>query len=258
MTDPYKNVASATLYRRLFSHVLPYKGVFGMALFGMLLVAAGDTGFAWVLQPLMDKGFVGRDAGFIRFIPLLLVAIAFARAIGDFIDVYCSNWVSRKVIQDLRQKMFDQLIYTPTEYFDKHSSGGLVSRLTYDVEQVARASSDALRVLFRDILKAGFLLSLLFWLSWKLSLIFIAIFPVTFLIFKFTSGRFRKISFVIQESVGDITDIAKTGVPGSQTGQDFQFPGYEKQTFFAANNRHRQQSMKKVGILAATVPIVVF
>ncbi len=258
MTDPYKNVASAMLYRRLFSYVLPYKGVFGMALFGMLLVAAGDTAFAWVLQPLMDQGFVGRDPGFIRFIPALLVAIAFARAVGDFIDVYCSNWVSRKVIQDLRQKMFDQLIHAPTEYFDKHSSGGLVSRLTYDVEQVARASTDALRVLFRDILKAVFLLSLLFWLSWKLSLIFIAIFPVTFWIFKATSGRFRKISHVIQESVGDITNIARQAFQGHKLVKIFNSQNYEKRMFFTANNRHRQQSMKKAGILAATVPIVVF
>jgi len=246
------------LYRRLFSYVIPYKAAFGMALFGMLLVAAGDTGFAWALQPLMDQGFVGRDPDFIRFIPLLLVAIALARAVGDFIDVYCSNWVSRKVIQDLRQKMFDQLIYAPAEYFDKHSSGGLVSRLTYDVEQVARASTDALRVLFRDILKAAFLLSLLFWLSWKLSLIFIAIFPVTFWIFKATSGRFRKISHVIQESVGDITDIAKQAFQGHKLVKIFNSQNYEKRMFFAANNRHRQQSMKKAGILAATVPIVVF
>ncbi len=258
MTDPSQNVASATLYRRLFAHVLPYKGVFGVALFGMLVVAAGDTGFAWVLQPLMDKGFVERDADFIRFIPLLLVAIAFARALGDFIDVYCTNWVSRKVIQDLRQKMFEQLIYAPTGFYDKHSSGGLVSRLTYDVEQVARASSDAFRVLVRDILKAVFLLSLLFYLSWELSVIFIAILPVTFLILKFTSGRFRKISTSIQESVGDITQIAKQAFQGHKLVKIFNSHDHEKQTFFVANNRHRQQSMKKTGILAATVPMVVF
>ena len=258
MTDPHKNVASATLYRRLFSYALPYKGAFGMALFGMLLVAAGDTGFAWVLKPLMDQGFVGRDADFIRFVPLLLAAIACVRAFGDFIDVYCSNWVSRKVIQDLRQEMFDRLIHAPAEYFDQHPSGGLVSRLTYDVEQVARAGVDALRVLFRDILKAGFLLSLLFYLSWKLSLIFMAIFPLTFLIFKFTSGRFRNLSFVIQESVGDITDIARQAFQGHKLVKIFNSQDYEKHAFFAANNRHRQQSMKKAAILAATVPIVVF
>ena len=257
MTDSSKSPGSASLYRRLFTHVLPYKGVFALALFGMLMVAAGDTGFAWILQPLMDKGFVERDAKYIALIPLLLIAIAFARAVGDFIDGYCINWVSRKVIQDLRQKMFEQLIYAPTEFFDKQSSGGLVSRLTYDVEQVARASSGAFRTLFRDLLKTIFLLSLMFYLSWKLSLIFVLIFPVAFFIFKFTSTRFRKISSRIQESVGDITNIAKQAFQGHRLVKIFSAYDHEKETFFIANNRNRQQSMKKAGILAASVPLVV-
>jgi subfamily B ATP-binding cassette protein MsbA len=239
-------------------HVLPYKVAFIAALMGMLLVAAGDTGFAWILQPLMDKGFVQRDQDYIAFIPFLLVGIAMARAIGDFIDGYCINWVSRKVIQDLRQKMFDRLIYAPTEFFDHESSGALVSRLTYDVEQVARASGGAFRILFRDMLKAIFLMSLMFYLSWKLSIIFILILPVAFFIFKLTSGRFRKISSRIQESVGDITHIAKQAFQGHRLVKIFNAYGHEKQTFFVANNRNRQQSMKKAAILAGSVPLVVF
>ena len=239
-------------------HVLPYKGVFIVALLGMLLVAAGDTGFAWILQPLMDKGFVQRDQAYIAFIPFLLVGIAMVRAIGDFIDGYCINWVSRKVIQDLRQKMFDRLIYAPTEFFDHESSGALVSRLTYDVEQVARASGGAFRILFRDMLKTVFLMSLMFYLSWKLSLIFILIIPVAFFVFKLTSGRFRKISSRIQESVGDITHIAKQAFQGHRLVKIFNAYGHEKQTFFVANNRNRQQSMKKAAILAGSVPLVVF
>jgi subfamily B ATP-binding cassette protein MsbA len=245
------------LYRRLFSHVLPYKWVFIAALFGMLMVAAADTGFAWILQPLMDKGFVERDVEYIVYIPLLLISIAFIRAIGDFIDGYCTNWVARMVIQDLRQAMFERLIYAPTEFFDRESSGALVSRLTYDVEQVARACSGAFRVLFRDLLKALFLLTLMFYLSWKLSLIFILVIPVAFLVFKFTSGRFRKISSRIQESVGDITHIAKQAFQGHRLVKIFSAYDHEKELFFGANNRNRQQSMKKAGILAGSVPLVV-
>ena len=258
MSQSTTKTDSASLYKRLFMHVLPYKSVFIAALFGMLLVAVGDTGFAWILQPLMDKGFVQRDQAYIAFIPFLLVGIAMARAIGDFIDGYCINWVSRKVIQDLRQKMFDRLIYAPTEFFDHESSGALVSRLTYDVEQVARASGGAFRILFRDMLKAIFLMSLMFYLSWKLSLIFILIIPVAFFVFKLTSGRFRKISSRIQESVGDITHIAKQAFQGHRLVKIFNAYGHEKQMFFVANNRNRQQSMKKAAILAGSVPLVVF
>lgn len=256
--QPASEIDSATLYKRLFRHVLPYKWVFIAGLAGMLLVAVGDTGFAWVLRPLMDKGFVERDMDYIMFIPFLLVGIALVRAVGDFIDAYCINWVARRVIQDLRQQMFERLIYAPTEFFDQQSSGALVSRLTYDVEQVARASSGAFRVLFRDLLKTIFLMSLMFYLSWKLSLAFIVIIPVAFYIFKFTSSRFRKISSRIQESVGDITHIAKQAFQGHRLVKIFDAYNQEKTTFFGANNRNRQQSMKKAAILAGSVPLVVF
>ena len=136
MTDSSKSSSGTGLYLRLFTHVLPYKWVFIAGLLGMLVVAAGDTGFAWILQPIMDKGFVERDEEYIMWIPLVLVLIALARAVGDFVDGYCIDWVARRVVQDLRQSMFDKLIYAPTAYFDTHSSGNLVSRLTYDLSLI--------------------------------------------------------------------------------------------------------------------------
>ena len=224
----------------------------------MLIVAAGDTGAAWILQPLMDKGFVERDADYITWIPVVLILITLGRAIGAFVDGYCINWVSRKVVQDLRQKMFERLLYAPAAYYDVYSIGGLVSRLTYDVEQVARASSGAFRTLFRDLLKVIFLLSLMFYLSWKLSVIFILIFPLAYVIFKFSSKRFRSISSRIQESVGDITHIAKQTFQCHQLVKIFGAYELEKSAFFSANNSNRQQSMKKVAILCASVPLLVF
>ncbi len=245
------------LYRRLFQHVLKYKLVFLIGLVGMLFVAAADTGFAWILQPLMDRGFVDRDPDFIVFVPLLLIGIAVVRAVGDFIDGYCINWVARRVIQDLRQKMFEQLIHAPTEFFDRESTGSLVSRLTYDVEQVANASSGAFRVVFRDMLKALFLMVLMFHLSWQLSVIFLLVMPVAFFIFKHTSGRFRRISSRIQESVGEITHIARQAFQGHHLIKVFGAHDQEKRAFFSVNNKNRQQSMKKAAILAASVPLTV-
>ncbi len=255
---PTQSTDSLALYRRLFAYVLPYKAAFVVALAGMLLVAIGDTTTAWILQPIMNQGFIDRDLDFIAWVPVLLIAIAFARALGNFIDSYCITWISRRVIQDLRQKMFERLLYAPTEFFDHHSSGGLVSRLTYDVEQVAQASSSAFRILFRDIIKAVFLLSLMIYLSWKLSLIFVLILPVAFLVFKFTSHRFRAISAKIQDSVGEIIHIARQTFSGHQLVKVFSGYDQESEVFFKANNHHRQQYMKKAAIQAASVPVLVF
>jgi len=223
----------------------------------MVVVAMGDTAFAWLLQPIMDKGFVERDQRYITWLPVVMLLIAVLRAFGEFVDGYCMSWVARSVIKDLRQKMYEQLLYAPTGYYDEHSSGNLVSRLTYDVEQVAGASSGAFRILFRDGLKAIFLLILMFYLSWKLSLIFLLVFPLAFLIFKVSGKRFRKISSRIQESVGDITHVAKEAFLGHRIVKIFGAYEYEKQAFEEANNRNRQQLMKKVAILSASVPLTV-
>ncbi|MCY4051781.1 MAG: lipid A export permease/ATP-binding protein MsbA [Gammaproteobacteria bacterium] len=252
--EPPSNKA---LYWRLIRHILPYKGVFLVALSGMILVAAADTGFAWILQPLMDEGFVGRDPDFIRIIPIILLLIAFARAFGDFIDTYCLNWVSRKVIQDLRQVMFENLMYAPTEFYDRETTGSLVSRLTFDVEQVANASGGALRIVFKDLVKVIFLLGLMFYLSWQLSLIFMVIVPAAILIFARTSESIRRISMHIQESVGDISHIAKQVFQSHRVVKLFDAYSHEKGIFFNANNHNRQQIMKRVMIVALSVPTIV-
>ncbi len=250
-------VSNKALYWRLIRHMFPYKWVFLIALVGMIMVAAADTGFAWILQPLMDEGFVGRDPDFIQIIPIVLLLIAFARAFGDFIDTYCLNWVSRKVIQDLRQIMFENLMYAPAEFYDRVPSGSLVSRLTFDVEQVANASGGALRIVFKDLVKVIFLLGLMFYLSWQLSLIFMVIVPVSILIFTRTSESIRRISMSIQESVGDISHIAKQVFQSHRVVKLFDAYSHEKGVFFNANNRNRQQIMKRVVIVALSVPTIV-
>ncbi|MYD75896.1 MAG: lipid A export permease/ATP-binding protein MsbA [Gammaproteobacteria bacterium] len=257
MTGTGKSQGSMTLLWRLIRHILAYKGVFLIALGGMILVAATDTGFAWILQPLMDDGFVGRDPEFIRVVPVILVLIAFLRAFGDFVDVYCLNWVSRRVIQDLRQRMFEQLMYAPTEFYDREAIGGLVSRLTFDVEQVANASGGAFRILFRDLVKVLFLLGLMFYLSWQLSLVFMVIVPSLVFIFKRTSGHIRQISMRIQQSVGDISHIAKQAFQSHRIVKLFGAYAHEQEVFFRANNRNRQQIMKRVAIVAVSVPMIV-
>ena len=245
------------LYSRLLSHVLPYKWVFAAALAGMVLVAAGDAAIVAMLKPIIDKGFVGREAGFIRWVPVFLLALGLARAVGTFIDGYCMSWVSRRVIQDLRQLMFERLLRAPTAYYDRNSSAMLSSRLIYDVEQVAHASSTAFRVLFRDAFKAIFLLCWMFYMSWQLSLLFIVILPLAFLIFKVSSRRFRAISLRVQESVGGIMHVAKEALQGQRVVKIFGAYEHQRGLFFKANNHNRQQSMKGVAILSASVPLTV-
>ena len=246
------------LYRRLLAHVLPYKWGFLLAIVGMLLVSAGDVSVVAMLQPIIDDGFVNRDVSFIKWVPLVLVVLGLVRAAGTFVDTYCMSWVARRVVQDLRQLMFERLIHAPVHYYDRNSSGTLAARLIYNVEQVAGASTSAIRVLFRDLFKTLFLLSWMFYLSWKLSLLFAIILPVAYLVFKLSSHRFRSISLRVQESVGGIMHIATEALQGQRVIKIFSAYDYQRRTFLDANNRNRQQQMKATAVSSASVPLMVF
>ena len=258
MSDSPPSTSDFRLYRRLLGHVLPYKWGFLCAIIGMLLVSAGDASIVVMLKPIIDEGFVNRDTVFIQWVPLVLVALGLMRAAGTFIDGYCMSWVARRVIQDLRQAMFERLIRAPVDYYDQNSSGILAARLIYNVEQVAGASTTAVRALFRDAFKALFLLLWMFYLSWKLSLLFAIILPVAYLVFKLSSSRFRAVSLRLQKSVGGIMHIAKEALQGQRVIKIFGAYGYQRGLFLNANNHNRQQAMKATAVSSASVPLMVF
>ena len=258
VSDSPPAVDDFRLYRRLLTHVLPYKWVFLLAIAGMLLVSAGDASIVMMLQPIIDDGFVNRDAAFIQWVPLVLVVLGLARAAGTFIDSYCMSWVARRVIQDLRQSMFEQLSRAPVYYHDKNSSGVLTARLIYHVEQVASASTTAVRTLVRDAFKALCLLLWMFYLSWQMSLLFAIILPVAYFVFKFSSHRFRAISLRVQESVGGITHVIKEALQGQRVIKIFDAHEYQNRIFGDANNHNRQQIMKATAVSSASVSLVVF
>ena len=155
---------SGAIYRRLLQHAWPYRWVFLIGVLGMFAGGAAEASFAALLKPIMDEGFVNRDEWVIRMTPVFLIGVflirgivwsvgahaQFIRGIAGFIDAYCVQWVGRKVIFDLRKAMFKRMIRLPMTFFDQSSTSELVSKLIFDVEQVAQASTTAVRIFFKD------------------------------------------------------------------------------------------------------------
>ncbi len=246
----------AQLYRRLLSHVLPYKGVFIIAILAMIMTALTETGFAALLKPIMDSGFVDPNPDFIKLIPWLLVAVLIGRAVSGFVANYSMAWVGRRVVYDLRQRMFDRLLHLPSHFYDDHSSATIVSKLIYDVEQAAAATTDALTLITKDTLTALALLAWMIYLDWQLSLIFVLFAPLIGFGVKTAARRFRSVSERIQDSVGGIAHVTKEAVLGQRVVKTFGGQRYETDCFERANNRNRQQVMKKVAVSAAMYPMI--
>jgi len=244
------------VYARLLSYVRPYLGAFIVAIVGMTLVAGTEVGFSALMKPMLDGTFVDKDPFYITFIPLAIVGVFLVRGIGSFIVSYYMGGLGRNVVRDLRREMFDRILTLPSRFYDKQSSGQLISKMIFDVEQVATASSTAITILIQDTLTVIGLLAYMSWLNWKLTLIILLAAPIIGVIVNYVNKRLRVVSQRLQGSVGDVTSIAQESIDAQQVVKIFGGKEYETKGFSAVNENNRRQHMKIIVTSNASVSLM--
>ncbi len=247
---------SKDLYLRLLGYVRPYARIFALSLFGTIVAAATEPLIPALIKPLLDGSFVAKDPHFIRLIPLLLVAVFVIRGIAEFVGSLAMAWIAQRVVMDLRNALFVRLLSLPTRYFDDHSAGSLLSRLTYDVTQVMTATTQALVTLVKDSLAVVGLLSWMLYLNWKLSLLALLIAPGIAVMMRLISRRLRRLSRELQDLMGDLTHVIDEILQGHKVIKIFGGQDYERKRFHRVNNRVRQFNLKLAAMSEGSGPLV--
>lgn len=253
-----QDFSPGAIYKRLLSYSLRHWQVLIVGVTGMVAFAGADTTLAWLIKPLMDEGFVNRDPDFIRWIPFALLAIFVWRGIASFTTNYSLQWVGRMIIKRLRAEIFEHYLHLPTAYFDHNTSGSLIAKLTYHVEQVANSVTDAFLSVVKDGLTVIGLLGLMFYLSVKLALLALIGGPVIALVMVYVSKRFRRYSSHIQGSVGDVTHVSEEAIGGHRVIKVFGGHGYEREHFEAVNERNRRLFNKLARTKELSTPVIQF
>ncbi len=244
------------IYRRLLGYVLPFWQIFTLAILGMVVYALTQPAFAALVKPLLDKSFVQHDPRTIRLIPMLVIGLFVLRGLAGFFATYFISWVGRSVIKSLRGQAFSKLLRLPTRYYDNNSSGMLISKLTYNIEQVAEATTNAITVIIRDGLTILGLIGLMFYLSWILSIFILVIGPLIALLVRYVSGRFRRYSAHIQDSMGSVTKASEEVISGHRVIKLFGGIRHEAAKFEQVNERNRYLNMKLMLVNAGSSPII--
>ena len=175
---------SSQIYKRLFSYTKEFKFVAAFAVIGMLGYSAMDALFVRLMKPFIDEGLNQQNAEILNAAPYVVIALVIARGIFNFMSSYCLSYVGSQVVSRLRQSLFEHILNLPVAFHDNHSSGNLISKITYDTEQVEQAITKALLVLIREGAYVVFLLFVMFEASWKLSLIFLLVTPFVAIVAK--------------------------------------------------------------------------
>jgi len=250
------DATSLQLYLRLLRYVKPYWAPFALSIAAMVVTALTEPAFPALLKPLLDGSFVHKEGGLLMWLPGLIVAVFLVRGLSSYIPDYTIGWVANKVVMDLRNAMFANLVRLPTNYYDNHTGGSLISKFTFDVLQVTGAATSVISVLFRDSLTIAGLLGWLFWLNWKLTLVALLVGPPAVLITRGFSQRLRSMSRAEQTAMGDLNHALEESIGCHRVVKVFGGQDYEAKRFDAGANKVRTFNMKMTSAAAANVPLV--
>ena len=256
MVRAMQQMTSTQLYFRLLAYVRPYLWVFSFSILGMLISAATEVALPAAVKPFLDGTFVNKDPVLITWTPVALVLLFVFRGIGSFLGQYASAWVGNKVVMDLRDQMFRQMLALPLGYFHDHTTGNLLSRFTYDVAQVTQAATQVVTVLVKDSLTIVGLFAYLLYVDWKLTLISLVMIPPIALVVRFFNARLRNTSRSTQTAMGDLTQVVQETIDCNKVVKIFGGQSYETKRFNDTSNTLRGFMMKQTAAAAANVPIV--
>jgi len=244
------------IYRRLLRYAKPYSGAFMIGVLGMILFASTQSGLVYLVQVFLKGAFVKRDPRVEWLVPIGIVLLFALRGLGDYVGNYYPSWVGRQVIKGLRRDVFSHYLRLPAAYLDAHQSGVLLSKLTYNIEQVAGAATGAAISLVSDTLTILGLVLYLFYLNWRLAIFcMIAVPPIAWLM-QIANRSFRRYSKRIQNSMGDITRVAKEALEAQRLIKIFNAEDHQTDRFEEANELNRASNMKLARAKSLSNPVV--
>jgi ATP-binding cassette, subfamily B, bacterial MsbA len=245
-----------SIYRRLLRYARPYVGVFMIGVVGMILFAATESALAYLVKQFLNGAFVEKNPEILWKVPIGVVVLFTARGIGDYVANYYPSWVGRQVIKGLRRDVFAHYLRLPTAYLDKQQSGHLLSKLTNNIELVAGAATTAAISLLGDSLTLVGLLATLFYMNWRLAFFCIAAAPVIAWLMQIANRSFRRYSTRIQNSMGDITRVAKEAIDAHRLIKIFNAEDHQTSRFELVNELNRASNMKLARAKSISNPVV--
>jgi len=256
MKDGYK------IYLRLLVYGKPYWAMFSIGVIAMLLFAVTDTGFAFLIKTLTDS-FAGTGTAYDTqqlkvMLPIAVIIIFIVRGVSGFFSVYNIAWIGRQVIKLLRGEVYNKFLTLPTLFLDRESNAELLSKVTYNIEQVAESTSNILTVLIRDTLTIIVLSVYMVYLNPTLASVIFLVAPVIAILVRFLSLLFRRYSERIQDSMADVTHAIKETLQNHRIIKVFDGQDFEEERFSVVNESNRKHNMKLFSTKAIGDALTIF
>jgi ATP-binding cassette, subfamily B, bacterial MsbA len=253
---PLAAASARATYRRLLGYLAPHRGRFTLGMLGGALFAATMTSFAWFAKKFGDGTLVHQDPRTILWIPVALVGLFVLRGIGEFVQTYNMGYVGRQIVSRLRREVFRHILQLPVGYFDRGSAAALLSRLTYNSEQIGQATTDSINLVVRTTLTIVGSIGFMLWFNARLTLIALILTPLIGKLVSVINSKFRRYSRRIQDSMGDVTRVAKEGFEAPRLIKVYNAEAHLARQFDAGDAHNQRSNMKLILTRGISNPVV--
>lgn len=187
------------------TYILPHKRTLVKALFCMVIAAAMTGLNAWLMQPVIDGIFLEQDPVMLWLVPLAIIVVAVLKGVTMYGQTVLLNFVGQRIISDMQMKLFGHLMHSDIGTFHEESTGRLISRFTNDIMMMRNAVTNIITGLARELLSMIFLVGVMIYQSWELSIIALLVLPTAFWPMSRLAKRMRKLSRSTQDKLGHFT-----------------------------------------------------
>jgi subfamily B ATP-binding cassette protein MsbA len=234
------------VYGRLWRYVVPHKLIGLIAVVAMAATALVEASLVWLVEPLMDETLVAHNLESAQWMPIAFVAIFIARGIAGYATESSLGWIGRSVISNLRRDVFRKFLTLPSKYIETHSTGPMLSRMTYNVEMVAESVTNVVTVMVRDLLTVIAAMAVMIYQSPRLFAFVMILLPIIAVLIQFLGKAFRRYSGRIQDSVGEVTQVTDEVLTGNRVVKIFGGYDYELDRLINVDEWNRKQNLKLI------------
>ncbi|MEF3191533.1 MAG: ABC transporter ATP-binding protein/permease [Campylobacterales bacterium] len=242
--------------RRFLGYATIYGRQIFLAIVGMLLVAIGTSGSAWLVKPMLDEIFINKDLAMLTLVPIGIILAYAAKGIGRYIQTYYTNYIGQDILRRLRDELLSTLISLDLAFHRRHHSGELISRLTNDVNRVQQIVANMLPDLVREGITAIALLVVVISMSPKLAFYALIVMPLAIIPLAKLAKKMKRLSKATQLSISDLTARLSEIFSNLEIIKANATETFEKARFAATNRDYFRLTMKSVRTNELTSPLM--
>ena len=249
------NKFNIKLFFRLLEFVKPYKPNFIFVTIAAILISVFSILSQYLLKIGVDDYITLKNYSGLVYIISLMFAVLIFQVIFQFLFVYFTNILGQKVVFDIRTKLFSRIIKFKMSYYDKSSVGRLVTRSVNDMETIASIFSQGLFMIFADLILMLSVISVMIYLSLKLSIIVFAVLPFILIATRFFQRAMKSAFNEVRSEVANLNSFVQERISGIKEIQIFNREEVEQNSFIKINEKHKNAWLKTVWYNSIFFPI---